>query len=185
MGSDVTIVGDEQPGVEPLRINVNIPPKLYTVPFVSFVLGTMIGVQRGSRMASMRFLAENVHRPPRTVRGWYFYHKTKNYKVLWGALKEGGRVGSRLGLITLGWMGTEEGLRRAGGLAEEGREVGAALVTAAGFCGVYRVTGMDAGRIMGLGLAGGIAMWALRVLQAAKSEGGDVEGSDEGGDEGV
>ncbi|TFK55890.1 hypothetical protein OE88DRAFT_1616147, partial [Heliocybe sulcata] len=98
----------------PIRINLDIPSKLYMVPLLSFALGTMIGVQRGSKVASMRFLAENAHRPPKTVRGWYFYQKTKNYKVMWAALKEGGRIGSRLGLITLGWMGTEEGLRRAG-----------------------------------------------------------------------
>ncbi|EPQ59393.1 hypothetical protein GLOTRDRAFT_24616, partial [Gloeophyllum trabeum ATCC 11539] len=89
------------------QIHLNIPSRLYTLPGLSFLLGTMIGVQRGGRTASLRFLAENAHRPPRTVRGWYFYQKTKNYKVLWGALKEGGRIGTRLGLMTLGWAGTE------------------------------------------------------------------------------
>lgn len=46
-------------------------------------------------------MAENAHRRPETVQGWYFYNKTKNYKVLLSGIKSGISTGLRLG----GWTG--------------------------------------------------------------------------------
>lgn len=46
---------------------------------------------RGGRAAGLRFLAENAHNPPKTVRGWYFYNKTKNYRMMWAGLRDGTR----------------------------------------------------------------------------------------------
>src|SRR5258708_475959 len=61
------------------------------LPVVCASAGMALGVYRGGRMAGLRFLAENAHRAPETVKGWYFYNKTKNYRVVYGGLKEGGK----------------------------------------------------------------------------------------------
>ena len=61
------------------------------LPVVCASAGMALGVYRGGRMASLRFLAENAHRAPKTVKGWYFYNKTKNYRMLYGGLKAGAK----------------------------------------------------------------------------------------------
>jgi len=126
--------GETGTPVEKAVIRLTIPPRFYLVPGAALVVGSVIGIARGSRAASLRFLAENVHRPPTTVQGWYFYNKTKNYRVLYGGLKGAGAEASRLVAISLGYVGMEEGLSRIGW--GEFREVGAAVGTAGVFSAV-------------------------------------------------
>ncbi|KAJ7507526.1 hypothetical protein B0H11DRAFT_1684880, partial [Mycena galericulata] len=83
---------------------LKIPSRLYTVPLGAVLLGAAIGVKRGARLAGLRFLAENAHRAPTTQKGWYYYHKTKNYRVVLGALRGAGRDGLYLGTVTTGWV---------------------------------------------------------------------------------
>lgn len=128
--------GDERDDAEATTkrvIRLTIPPRFYLVPGAAFIVGSAIGIMRGGRSASLRFLAENVHRPPTTVQGWYFYNKTKNYKVLFGGLKGAGAEASKLVLVALGWVGIEEGLARSGWgqLSEVGAAVGTAGVFSA------------------------------------------------------
>jgi len=113
---------------------VTIPPRLYTVPLGAVLLGAVIGVNRGGRLASLRFLAENAHRTPKTQKGWYYYHKTRNYRVVLGALRGAVRDGGYLGAATLGWVGLEEGFKKLGW----GRAAmsGAGVGTAGIFCGL-------------------------------------------------
>lgn len=49
----------------------------------------------------MQYLAENAHRPPKTVEGWYFYHKTKNYRVMARGFQAGAQYGAKLAALTL------------------------------------------------------------------------------------
>ena len=95
-------------------VRVDIPPRYLYVTGTGIVVGMGMGMMRGGRQAGLRFLAENVHRAPRTVGGWYFYNKTKNYKVMLGALKGGGVESMRLGLAGAGWVGMEELGEQAG-----------------------------------------------------------------------
>ncbi|KLO11259.1 hypothetical protein SCHPADRAFT_792456, partial [Schizopora paradoxa] len=88
-------------------IRLHIPQRYLVLPATAGLLGLSLGMMRGGRHASLQYLAENAHRQPRTVEGWYFYKKTKNYRVMWGALKEGGRESIRLGAIGLVWAGLE------------------------------------------------------------------------------
>ena len=91
-------------------IRITVPKNLYLLPGAAFTVGATLGFVRGSRNASLRFLAENVHRPPTTVQGWYFYKKTKNYRVMLGALKGAAKEGGRLGAITTGYVALEQGI---------------------------------------------------------------------------
>lgn len=120
------------------RIHVDIPPRLFILPGVAFMVGSTIGIIRGGRATSLRFLAENAHRPPRTVKGWYFYNKTKNYKVILGGLKGAAKESTKLVAFSVGWVGIEEGLGALGGPFNEVKEVGAGLGTAGLFCGVCK-----------------------------------------------
>ncbi|KAF8164991.1 hypothetical protein B0H34DRAFT_647790 [Crassisporium funariophilum] len=148
----------QQTGKE--AIHVNIPRRFLLVPGAAFVVGTAIGLMRGGRTASLRFLAENAHRPPKTVQGWYFYKKTKNYKVMLGALKGAGIEASRLSVLALGYVGLEEGMERVGW--GEAKEVGAAVGTAAVFSAVYRLPMNLARRTVVVGLIAGGCMTGLK-----------------------
>jgi hypothetical protein len=109
-------------------IRVNIPQRVLLVPGTAFIVGSAIGLVRGGRTASLRFLAENAHRPPKTVQGWYFYNKTKNYRVMLGGLKGAGMDGGRLGAMALCYVGLETAI-----VWREAKEIGAGVGTGAVF----------------------------------------------------
>jgi len=157
------------------EIRLNVPPRVLQVGTTAFVLGSAMGLVRGGREASMRFLAENAHRPPTTVQGWYFYKKTKNYRVLLGGLKGAGKESARLTALSLGFVGMEQAFTHVG--LDNMREIGAATATAAGFSllceSVKKLRGMAdvldrlpmhmAGRTVVLGAVVGSVMRVLRV----------------------
>ncbi|KAI0320694.1 hypothetical protein OF83DRAFT_1052629 [Amylostereum chailletii] len=161
---------DEPKPNGPYTIHVDVPPRFYVVPGSAMLLGTAIGGVRGSREAGMRFLAENAHRPPKTVQGWYFYWKTKNYRMILGGLRGAGADGGKLGFTALGWVTIEEGMRRAGW--GEVSEVGAGLGTAAVFSAMYRLPAKAAYRTGLLGLLMGATMegmgWAQERMRAER-----------------
>ena len=109
-------------------IQLTIPPRYIGLVGAGATAGACLGMMRGARKASLQFLAENAHRPPRTVRGWYLYNKTKNYRVMLGAIRTGAWQASRLGAVMLGWVAIEEGLMRLG--CGEVKEIGAGAGTA-------------------------------------------------------
>lgn len=152
---------------KPNQIRINIPQRFYLLPGTAVILGTTIGLFRGSRRASLRFLAENVHRPPTTVQGWYFYQKTKNYRVILGGLKEAGADALRLGTSAAAWVCFEEGATRLGEDVANFKEIIAGLGTSVVFSLAYRLPPKAAGRaaILGLMIGG-----SLRGLQWAKSQ---------------
>jgi len=102
--------------VSPTWAYVASRPRVILIPFCSFTTGFLIGVRRGARLSSLRFLAENAHRAPRTLQGWYLYKKTKNYRVMWGALKGGCRDGIKITAVGSVWVTIEELCRQAGGI---------------------------------------------------------------------
>jgi hypothetical protein len=106
------VVNETTTAEERNAIHLTMPPRLIILPGAAILVGTVIGLVRGSRRVSLQFLAENAHRPPRTVQGWYFYNKTKNYKVMLGGLQQAGVDAGKLCVTALGWVGIEEGLER-------------------------------------------------------------------------
>ena len=104
----------DPPAPSPNAIHINLPRDVVILPLSATLLGLTLGFIRGCRTSSLRFLAENAHRRPTTVQGWYFYNKTKNYKVLLGGMKGGAKTSLKLGSIGLGWVGIAEGWRWLG-----------------------------------------------------------------------
>ncbi|KAI0375535.1 hypothetical protein BV20DRAFT_959515 [Pilatotrama ljubarskyi] len=146
---------DELPAVR-----ITIPERYYLLPGAALIVGTTIGLFRGSRTASLRFLAENAHRQPRTVRGWYLYNKTKNYRVLLGGLKGAGADATKLVLTAAGWVIIEEGCTRLG--LDDAKEVAAGLGTGTLFGAVYGLPWKAIRRTAGLGVLIGGTLRALR-----------------------
>ncbi|BGP29028.1 hypothetical protein JCM10296v2_000764 [Rhodotorula toruloides] len=132
------------------------PSLLVLGPVSALLFGFTSGLVSSSKLASKQFLAENAHRLPTTVQGWYFYQKTKNYRVLFAGLKGGLKTGARLGLWTGAFLGLEQavdaGLRQ--GLVLAGRRADEVRTT------------WVAGGVAGLGMAGA-ASWFYRLSRAS------------------
>ncbi|KAF9143471.1 hypothetical protein BGX30_000360 [Mortierella sp. GBA39] len=79
-------------GLEPMKRILLITA---SASFWGFMLGGVIG----SRQSGMQYLAENAHRLPKNMEGWYFYHKKKNYRMIWGALRKGVVYSSKTGAM--------------------------------------------------------------------------------------
>ncbi|CED85574.1 hypothetical protein [Phaffia rhodozyma] len=62
--------------------------------------GIIIGARKGGRMASYRFAAENSHRKPETLNGWYFYKKQKNYYVILNTVRSAIAYAARYSAFT-------------------------------------------------------------------------------------
>ncbi|KAI9220501.1 hypothetical protein BC828DRAFT_367259 [Blastocladiella britannica] len=89
---------------DPLDTSPPAPPPRELARFMSFAglgafWGMLLGGAIGARTAGHQFLAEHAHHLPVTVPGWYFYHKQKNYRVVWGAVTRGLREAGRLGTV--------------------------------------------------------------------------------------
>ncbi|ORX85370.1 hypothetical protein K493DRAFT_360421 [Basidiobolus meristosporus CBS 931.73] len=56
---------------------------------VGLFWGFFAGAYLGGRQSSLQYLAENAHKMPKDMNSWYFYHKTKNYKVMLAGIQKG------------------------------------------------------------------------------------------------
>ncbi|GAA6052310.1 hypothetical protein JCM3770_007244 [Rhodotorula araucariae] len=126
------------------------PSLLVLGPTSAFIFGFTSGVVSSSKLAAKQFLAENAHRLPTTVQGWYFYQKTKNYRVLWSGIKGGIRTGTRLALWTGAFLSLQESV-------DAGLRQGAHLAGAPHPDDLK--TKWAAGATAGLGLAGAASWW--------------------------
>lgn len=72
-----------------------------TSTLLGFSTGAVLGGLHGARIAALRFRAENTHRLPSSSKGWYLYHKSKNYTMMLSGLGESVRMGAKVGF----WVG--------------------------------------------------------------------------------
>ncbi|GAA5896826.1 uncharacterized protein JCM6883_007019 [Sporobolomyces salmoneus] len=140
------------------------------IPTAAFAFGFTSGLVSSSKLASRQFLAENAHRLPTTVQGWYFYQKTKNYRVLFSALKGGLVTGTRLATWTSLFVLSQEAVERfvRTGLMHSGKgdeDTRGVKALAGGTAGVglaavagsfYRLSKYTRGRRLMLGLGMGL-----------------------------
>ncbi len=66
----------------------------------SSLAGFASGAYLGARTRSHQFLAENAHRLPKLVTGWYYYHKYKNNEMTLAGIKGGIRYATRFAAIS-------------------------------------------------------------------------------------
>lgn len=100
---------------------------------ISFISGLVLGMSHGSQVAGFRFRAENAHRLPSTPTGWYLYHKSKNYNMALGGVKEGLKMGAKVSFWTAGFFSIEEMFDRYRGTKDFFNTVLASLSIAGGF----------------------------------------------------
>ncbi|KAG1907427.1 uncharacterized protein F5891DRAFT_1001706 [Suillus fuscotomentosus] len=167
-------MSNHEDGTKRYDVTPILESRYFILPASAALVGVFIGAVRGSRLASLRFLAENAHRPPKTIRGWYLYNKTKNYKRMAAGLLSGGKEGVKLGATALVWVGIEDGLGRCGAGFDDLKEVGAGVGTAGAFSIVYRLRWRSASRALMVGsiIGGGMGFlrWAREYLKRARGD---------------
>ena len=90
---------------KPEQIHIRVSnPTLVLVPICAASFGFISGLLSASQKSSLQFLAENAHRQPTTMQGWYFYNKTKNYRVALAGFRGGLQTAFRLGSWTTGFV---------------------------------------------------------------------------------
>ncbi len=67
----------------------------------SFYIGLVVGGYRSSLSRAKQFTVENFHLLPTSKRGWYMYHRYKNYSVIKSFIQNGIKSGLRLSSWTL------------------------------------------------------------------------------------
>jgi hypothetical protein len=105
----------------------------------AFSAGLAIGATHGSKKAAYRFRAENAHRFPTTPTGWFQYHKTKNYISIVGGVKEGMKMGFKLGTGALAFCLFEETVDYA---RHDQRDFISTVTAGLSFSGIYSLLGL-------------------------------------------
>ncbi|KAG7663452.1 uncharacterized protein J8A68_002999 [[Candida] subhashii] len=81
--------------------------RLEAIATTAGVTGMMKGFFEGLKTSSVRYLVENGHRLPKTVGGWYFYHKKKNYVMLVESTKVAIKQSLKYSGVITGFFGLE------------------------------------------------------------------------------
>lgn len=141
------------------RLSIPFYVRFPAATAVAFVTGAALGVSHGGKTAGMRFRAENSHRFPTTSTGWYLYHKSKNYHIMLGGIKEALKMGSKIGFWTGSFFIVEEAVDEWRGTKDFMSTVVAGMTIAAGFSAQpWNVLPLNtAARTIRTGLYGGLA----------------------------
>ncbi|KAI2620483.1 hypothetical protein GGR54DRAFT_100261 [Hypoxylon sp. NC1633] len=143
---------------------LSIPPlmRIPAAAFTAFGVGMTLGLAHGSKMAGLRFRAEHAHRLPTTTTGWYLYHKSKNYHLAFGGLKEGFKVGARLSILSTTMFCAENLFDVYRGTKDLFSTVLASLAVAGGFSFWNRFSAAETARTARKGLRFGLAYGAVQ-----------------------
>lgn len=117
----------ETPGL--LRAGLATKPRLMLMTSVGAFWGFSIGAFLGGQQSGLQYLAENAHKLPTTVQGWYFYHKTKNYRMMLGGVKRGLKFAGKTGGLCLLYGSLEAALDDIRGEADVVNSVTAGVAT--------------------------------------------------------
>lgn len=122
----------------PPRLGTDVGIRLPLSAMAAFASGMALGASHGSTKAAFRFRAENAHRFPTNPTGWYQYHKSKNYASMVGGLKEGTKLGLKVGIGAVAFCIFEETVDHARG----NRDFLSTVTAGLSFSGVYSLLGM-------------------------------------------
>ncbi|KAI9371648.1 hypothetical protein BJX61DRAFT_15892 [Aspergillus egyptiacus] len=118
----------------PPRLGMEVGRRLPLTAMSAFSAGLVIGSSYGGKKAAYRFRAENAHRFPTTPTGWFQYHKTKNYITIVGGVKEGVKLGFKLGAGALAFCLFEETVDYA---RHDQRDFISTVTAGLSFSGIY------------------------------------------------
>ncbi|GAD93369.1 hypothetical protein NFIA_035520 [Paecilomyces variotii No. 5] len=118
----------------PPRLGIEIKNRLPYTATSAFAVGMAIGASHGSKKAAYQFRAENAHRFPTTSTGWFLYHKSKNYKSIVGGVKDGMKLGLKLGAGAMAFCLFEETVDYA---RHDRRDFLSTVTAGLSFSGIY------------------------------------------------
>ncbi|KAI1160396.1 hypothetical protein F5B18DRAFT_508126 [Nemania serpens] len=142
-------------------------PPLVRIPAAAaaaFGIGMTLGLAHGSKMAGLRFRAEHAHRLPTTTTGWYLYHKSKNYHLAFGGLKEGFKAGAKLGVLSTAMFCAENLFDEYRGGQDCINTVMASLAVSGGFSLWNRFSAAETARTAKKGLIFGLVYGGFQDL---------------------
>lgn len=122
----------------PPRLGIEIKDRLPYTTASAFGVGMAIGASHGSKKAAFQFRAENAHRFPTTSTGWFLYHKSKNYKSIVGGVKDGMKLGFKLGAGAMAFCLFEETVDYA---RHDRRDFLSTVTAGLSFSGIYSLLG--------------------------------------------
>lgn len=149
------------------RLSIPAPLRLPLASGLSFVIGMGLGTAHGSKMAGLRFRAEHAHKLPTTTTGWYLYHKSKNYHVAYGGLREGLKMGAKVCFWTTTMFGIEHMFDMSRGQKDLFNTVLACVTVAGGFSVWNRFSLPMAARTTKTALVVGFVYGGLQDLSSA------------------
>ena len=123
----------------PPRLGIEIKDRAPITGLVAFATGAFLGTYYGAVKASLRYRAENAHRFPTNATGWYQYHKSKNYQSMLGGIKDGMRMGSKLGIGAVAFCLFEETFDHT---RRGGRDFLSTVTAGLSFSGLYSLLGI-------------------------------------------
>lgn len=128
----------ESPPLPPSKhsdARLSLPPalRLSFATLTSFLLGATLGLSHGAQRSGLRFRAENAHRLPHTPTGWFLYHKSKNYHMALGGIREGLKMGAKTSFWVATFFAVENGWDEVRGTRDFFNTVMASLSVAGGF----------------------------------------------------
>ncbi|KAL6714109.1 hypothetical protein ACLMJK_008603 [Lecanora helva] len=139
------------------RLSIPFSIRFPAATTLAFITGLSLGLSHGSKTAGLRFRAENSHRFPTTSTGWYLYHKSKNYHMMLGGIKEGVKMGAKISFWGGGFFLVEEAIDRLRRTKDFFSTLIAGLSISGGFSAWNRFPLPTAGRTIKAGLYGGLA----------------------------
>ncbi|KAL8730972.1 MAG: hypothetical protein Q9181_004485 [Wetmoreana brouardii] len=148
------------------RLSLSVETRALGSMGAAFAGGVILGIAHGGKMAALRFRAENSHRFPTTSTGWYLYHKSKNYNVMFAGLKEGAKLGLRLPGWAFGFIFIEDAIDTRRGTKDFMSTVVAGLTLSGLFSLWNRFNIPTAARTARAGLYTGLAYGLLQDAMA-------------------
>ncbi|KAF1815494.1 hypothetical protein P152DRAFT_390730 [Eremomyces bilateralis CBS 781.70] len=156
------------------RLSMLPTQRLMTGSFAAAASGFLLGTFKGGQEAGYVFRAENAHRLPTSQRGWFFYHKTKNYQAAYGGVREGIKMGVKLGGWTAAFLLAEQAVDSL--RPDEGKDALSTVVAATGTTGAFSLwnrfpaaTAARTARLgIGIGICYGLLQDALGLVRGRK-----------------
>jgi len=110
--------------------------RISTAALMGAGTGLILGLSHGAKTIALRYRAENAHRLPTTHKGWYLYHKSKNYNCMLGGLKEGGEMAVKIGFWTMAFFTVENSMDK---LRNDQKDVFNTMVAGVSTAGAFSV----------------------------------------------
>lgn len=144
----------------------HLPPsqRLGAVAMMGGFVGVLSGFYEGIKVGSLRYLTENSHRLPRTVGGWYFYHKKKNYVMIVGGCKAAIVHGFKFSAAMTGLFGLEAAIDEIRGTIDCFSTTAAATVTAASYAWYHQLSRVQTSTYIKKGLFLGLSLGITQDL---------------------